>query len=121
MTLTDVLTVARDAGIVLEAEGGRLRVDAPVGAITPELRQALVQHKPALLGVVWRLEEMRRLARVAPRPLPYARESAKGGPGFCFSCGEGLEHPEAYGRCGPCDVAADVFYAGEKSATQEVA
>jgi hypothetical protein len=52
MTLADVLAFARDTGIVLTADGDRLRVDAPAGAMTPELRGALVQHKPALLVVL---------------------------------------------------------------------
>ncbi len=39
-----------ERGIAVAAEGGRLKVDAPAGAITPDLRQALAEHKPALLA-----------------------------------------------------------------------
>ena len=36
----------------LEAAGGRLRYDAPRGALTPKLRRAMAEHKAALLGLV---------------------------------------------------------------------
>ena len=49
MTATQLLTVARAVGIRLEVCGDRLLYDAPRGALTPELREALVRHKPALL------------------------------------------------------------------------
>jgi hypothetical protein len=111
MTLVDLLTVAQSAGIRLEARGRTLHVEAPAGVLTPALRAALVVLKPDLLLVLERLQAMRHLAAVAPRPLPYARAWAKGGPGHCFSCGDELDHPDAYGRCALCDIAADLFYA----------
>jgi len=49
MTLADLLTVVRAADIRLKARGDRLVFDAPHGALTPELRAALVQQKAALL------------------------------------------------------------------------
>jgi hypothetical protein len=49
MTLPEVLTVVQTAGIRLEARGERLHVEAPPGAVTPALREALTTHKPALL------------------------------------------------------------------------
>jgi TubC N-terminal docking domain len=49
MTLAELLTVVRAADIRLEARGDRLVFDAPHGALTPELRAALVQQKAALL------------------------------------------------------------------------
>jgi sulfur transfer complex TusBCD TusB component (DsrH family) len=52
MTLRDLLTETRNAGIQLEARGDRLHVEAPAGAVTPELRAALVAHKPDLLAVL---------------------------------------------------------------------
>src|SRR5712692_6456525 len=52
MTALQLLTVARQSGIVLEANGDRLCVDAPAGTLTPGLREALVAHKPALLVAV---------------------------------------------------------------------
>ena len=111
MTVSEVLTTAEAAGIRLEARGPKLHVEAPAGSLTPALRAALSALKPDLLAVLDRVQSMRQLAVVAPRPLPYARAWAKGGPGRCFSCGDPLGHPEAYGRCEPCDVALEVFYA----------
>ena len=49
MTLQDLLTTAERAGIRLEARGDRLTYQAPKGALTPELREALTQHKAALI------------------------------------------------------------------------
>ena len=42
--------MVRAADIRLEARGDRLVFDAPHGALTPELRAALVEQKPALLA-----------------------------------------------------------------------
>lgn len=50
MSLDEVLTAARQADIRLQVEGDRLVVDAPAGALTPELRDQLVRYKPALLA-----------------------------------------------------------------------
>jgi hypothetical protein len=50
MTLAELLTVVRAADIRLEARGDRLVFDAPHGALTPELRAALAEQKPALLA-----------------------------------------------------------------------
>jgi hypothetical protein len=111
VTTKDILADCARADIVLDVEGDRLVVDAPTGGLTQELRDRLLRHKPTLLPVVWRLREMRRLAVEAPRAVVYARIEAKGGPGRCFSCGDGLEHPRAFGRCAPCDIASDLFYA----------
>jgi hypothetical protein len=122
MTLAEVLAATHDAGIVLEARGETLHVEAPRGAVTPELRTALTAHKRTLLDVVWRLDAMRRHGfdgtpdRAHPErpPVAVARWPGCGGPGSCLSCDAPLEHPEAYGRCSPCDVAADLFYAMDR-------
>ena len=39
------------AGIRLQARGDRLHIDAPAGAVTPELRQRLTEHKADLLAL----------------------------------------------------------------------
>jgi hypothetical protein len=44
----------RRRDIVLEAEGGVLNVDAPAGAITDDLRAALVENKERLLELLAR-------------------------------------------------------------------
>jgi hypothetical protein len=120
MTIHELLTATRTAGIQLEARGSRLHVEAPAGAMTDALRSELKRRKPDLLPVLWRLEAMRRLAVEAPRPVVYARVEARGGPGHCFSCGDAHEHPEAYGRCVPCDVASDLYYATKHDKSSDV-
>lgn len=52
MTATQILVLAATQDIVLAAQGDRLVVDAPTGALTPELRSELVRHKPALLALL---------------------------------------------------------------------
>ena len=109
MTLAALLATCRAAEILLSADGDRLTFDAPVGAVTAALRDELIARKAELLAVLPRLDGMRR--NVGRVPMPIARFEAKGGPGRCFSCGDSLGHPEAYGRCGACDVAAEAMYA----------
>jgi hypothetical protein len=50
MTVQDILTLTSRAGIVLEARGDRLHVEAPAGSVTPELRDALARLKPEILA-----------------------------------------------------------------------
>jgi hypothetical protein len=53
MTAGALLSDLREAGVVLTLSGpDHLKVDAPKGVITPELRDALVKHKPELLKLV---------------------------------------------------------------------
>jgi TubC N-terminal docking domain len=52
MTPAELLTLVRAADIRLEARGDRLIFDAPHGALTPELRAALTEQKPALLALL---------------------------------------------------------------------
>jgi hypothetical protein len=118
MTAQQVLMRARAARIRLEARGETLHVEAPAGTVTPELREQLTAAKPHLLEILWRLAAMRQLPLDAAHAVPYARASARGGPGHCFSCGDPLEHPESYGRCPPCDVALEVFYATRHASDQ---
>ena len=120
MTIRELLAETARLGIRVEARNDRLRCEGPKGAMTAELRAAMRQHKSDLLTVILRLDGMRRLAVAAPRAVVYASELARGGPGRCFSCGDLLEHPDACGRCTPCDVAADVFYAVKESGGDEV-
>jgi len=48
----DLLRSLEDQDIRIEAHDGRLRVDAPSGALTPELRQTLTAHKPQLITML---------------------------------------------------------------------
>lgn len=52
MTLLDTLRALAAADIDLWTEGDRLKYGAPPGAMTPALRGALTDHKPALLRLL---------------------------------------------------------------------
>jgi TubC N-terminal docking domain len=51
MTLAELIAALDARGVALSA---RLVVDAPAGVLTPELREALAEHKPLLLQRVTR-------------------------------------------------------------------
>jgi hypothetical protein len=61
----------RRRDVFLEADGGRLIVDAPTGAVTDELRASLARHKQALIKLLeWerrKLEDADRLGFVVKR------------------------------------------------------
>jgi hypothetical protein len=50
VTARELLATLRRSGIELTVHGGRLRVEAPRGAVTPELRRELREHKPELIA-----------------------------------------------------------------------
>lgn len=70
MSPTDVLTAVRDAGIHLQVAGDKLQFDAPAGTMTPALRAALREHKPALLVMLAPVTEFVSLKGGLVLPLP---------------------------------------------------
>jgi hypothetical protein len=52
MTAAEILVIARSNDIAIAVQGDRLIVDAPPGALTPELRAELARHKAALLALL---------------------------------------------------------------------
>ena len=66
MTVAELLAATRAAGIELRVERGRLLYDAPAGALTPKLREALGSRKPELLA---------HLLNADPAPLGFAQQS----------------------------------------------
>ncbi len=52
MTATDILEMALAAGMELTAEGDKLACRAPKGAVTPELRGLLAEHKAEVLELL---------------------------------------------------------------------
>lgn len=52
MTPRAMLSELHARGVVLIPEGSALRYLAPKGALTPELRQALIVHKPDLIRLL---------------------------------------------------------------------
>ncbi|MCA3748073.1 MAG: hypothetical protein IN808_02915 [Rubrobacter sp.] len=67
MSARTLLEELRRRDVHLEAEGGRLHVDAPAGVITGELWDALIKNKPRLLRLLeW---ERRKLEEADQRGL----------------------------------------------------
>lgn len=113
MLLTDLI----HRGVRLSASGENLNIDAPKGAITSDLRAALVEHKTSLIrllnseeaDVQWRVEAM-RLQYVPGRggfPFFVARRDFVDAPGCCLSCGEPHGPGRKY-RCSPCVRAVEI-------------
>ena len=50
MTTDELVAEANRLGIALTSNGEKLRVEAPTGALTDELRQALGEHKTEILA-----------------------------------------------------------------------
>jgi hypothetical protein len=50
MTPDELIATLRACGAALTVNGDRLKVDAPAGTLTSELRDALAQHKTALIA-----------------------------------------------------------------------
>jgi hypothetical protein len=69
MNARALLDRLRNRDVLLEADGEHLVVDAPVGAITDELRASLAQHKQSLIKLLaWeqcKVEEAGRRGFVA--------------------------------------------------------
>ncbi|CAM2064444.1 Amino acid adenylation domain-containing protein [Sulfidibacter corallicola] len=73
MNSNDLLSLLVKAGIRLWIDGDKLRVDAPKGALTPELKRQLMAHKAELTAI---LEQARAQEARTSEPIP-ARDAAK--------------------------------------------
>jgi len=111
---TEVLAELARRGVEVAVDGDRLRF-RPQGAVTPDLRAALAEHKAdliRLLGddeeVAWRVEAMRpQVPRTGAIPVLLARPEAKYAPrGTCVSCGGPLAAGRR-SRCAPCVRAVE--------------
>ena len=68
MTARNLLSELREKGVEVKTSGDdRLVIDAPKGAITPELRSALAANKVELLEIL--KSEQQPPASVAPKPV----------------------------------------------------
>ena len=52
MSAVQLLAQARALGVVLSSAGGKLGYEAPVGRLTPALRESLSAHKAAILDIL---------------------------------------------------------------------
>jgi len=52
MTTKELLSKLEKAGVKLAVAGSKLRYDAPAGVLTPELKEALREHKPELVALL---------------------------------------------------------------------
>jgi hypothetical protein len=66
MALDDLQSVLNHLDVRLSAAGGKLSVDAPAGALTSEIKDALKQHKDDLLAQLSDRTDVRR--SWLPRP-----------------------------------------------------
>lgn len=113
MNATELLIELEARGVLIEAAGDRLRVDAPKGAVTPELREALAACKTEVLAILttsedeiaWRVEAMLpHIPDVGAIPFLVARTLEQIDLGCCPSCGDCLNGMAGY-ICGPCSQA----------------
>src|SRR6185295_513069 len=54
MTANELIAQLQEKGVDLKSSGDRLVIDAPKGTITPEVRNALAEHKAELLVILSR-------------------------------------------------------------------
>jgi len=65
MTALELLNELQTRDIRLEHAGDKLHVNAPKGAVTPEIRSMLIEQKAALLALL--AEDVPHVADGAPR------------------------------------------------------
>lgn len=77
MNLSELLAELNQRGVALWAEADTLRFSAPKGAITPDLRTLMVQHKAALLAHLAQSAQplpIQPVSRLQPIPLSFAQQ-----------------------------------------------
>ncbi|HEY0603110.1 MAG TPA: condensation domain-containing protein, partial [Herpetosiphonaceae bacterium] len=72
MTVIDLLTSLRQLNIDLWVEDDRLRFRAPPGALTPDLRAALADHKAEVMAFLKLVQDTAQQS--APIPLSFAQQ-----------------------------------------------
>lgn len=116
MSAAKLIEELRSRGVLIEAAGDRIRVDAPKGAVTPELCEALADRKIEIIAllksgdgeIAWRTAAMlQQIPNRGPIPFLVARESVESKTGHCPSCGDPLNQGDTY-RCAACGRAANL-------------
>jgi hypothetical protein len=52
MTLLGLLAELEERNVKVFLAGDKLRLEAPAGVLTPDMKEALVKHKPALMSLL---------------------------------------------------------------------
>jgi hypothetical protein len=74
LNVFDFLARLRSMGIQVTAENGKLKVNAPQGAVTPEIRKELHARKSAILSLLGGLDTIPLIDRNGPLPLSPAQD-----------------------------------------------
>ena len=113
MTVYDTIAAAARAGVSLSLEGDRLRYRAPAGALTPELRAGLAEHR----------DELRHLLILSPADPEYGEALVGVAAALgcrrvkrrrrCYGCGGSRwwERPTGGWVCGTCHPRPPLIYA----------
>lgn len=80
MSAAEIIHELRQAGVIIEARGDRLHVEAPKGLLTPERREVLRAHKAELLVRLARRDE-RVMVAYSLAKAPHLRPVVIGAPG----------------------------------------
>jgi pyochelin synthetase len=90
MTAAALLAELRNRGAALAVVGDKLRVEAPVGTITPEIREALARHKATLLAMLSSDSELCEHVAYDPELAEWYRENPHLTCARCFFAGRPL-------------------------------
>ena len=73
MTALELLATCKAVGVDLHARGGRLKYEAPVGALTPDLRSKMLEVLPKSIRIFIRVTScaLKHIMGSAPRYLLY--------------------------------------------------
>ena len=108
ITVAAVLKALYAAGVTLDLQGDKLRVAAPSGAMTDDLRQAIAQNKRALIEAI--TGEVRRVnSQTGQR---FVTRLAK-----CNRCGLACWGPTGEPDLWGCLVCADAEILNERRCT----
>ena len=103
MTAQAILNCLRSLGASVSLAGNKLRVEAPAGVLTPDLRQELIEHKAELVRL---LRPYSPPVLPGPDPLDYRRDPLTGAwlhdPGWWRGPAQAPEIHEERAPCPRC-------------------
>ena len=104
MTAPELLAALTALGATVEAVEDRLRIVVPQGALTPELRTALAEQKPALLSLLREPPRLRPLHLLCAGCQNYfMHEPAT----FCYWCRSKQDRRPAGEPCKDCGESCE--------------